>query len=179
MELKQIVKSIFGLVFIVLAGIVGVNVVLHKNSLASTKPGNRIVSQARANRIQADVTPAPTQTAVSSEKKSALNDELPSMETYRTEVQGNPHQSPASFRAFAEKMAGKMDKAKTDKTFADSLLKQLFNCAHAEGVENPVKVLQAYCASNAKRLAKFYPEYKSDVASEIKQLPEAVRNLVN
>ena len=101
---------------------------------------------------------------------------LPKLKTVRKEVEADPHGTPPSIIAFAEKLAPRMTAALASPQAAVEFFPQLEDCVHAPGTMPSV---QALCAGNAQRLAqKYAPQLQGRYQRLFDEAPQQVQSLL-
>lgn len=126
---------------------------------------------------EASPAPSPSGTPAAaevSEPEERVIDFTPKRETYRTEVDRDPHGTPPSLQHFARRMAAKMETGMRTESAARALIPELHDCARNSEVESP----RAVCVMNGRRLARKFPNLQSDWAEFEASLPPLLQKRV-
>ena len=103
---------------------------------------------------------------------------MPNLELYRSEVEQNVHETPVTFRRYADTVSELYVQAKNNPEAAKKLFDQLAQCSGAPEAAKNVRAVRAFCAEVAGMLAGQYPELNARWYDLKHSLPDDIQTLL-
>ena len=158
-------KKSYLIIFLLIAVVSGYEFYTKKQSDFSPAEGRRMASSERFPKPQKmtqserPMTQASTASVrgeislITPNEIKTLHENFPDKEKVNEETMSNPHTPSKTLMTFAKQMGPLMEKSFKDESAANTLVKELSDCANDESV---AKAARAMCVTNTERLAKVH-----------------------